>query len=98
VRILHSGAGQRLAARPSGVLGSGRRVHTAAATVQASRRPWDTLGNDDKITPQVDLVTLALAPLGLIQLAGAPRLGFDGQLERHRGLRRAVIAAIDLHG
>lgn len=63
---------------------------------RVSRRPKDTLGEDDTIELDIDFVTLTLSPLEFIQLASFLRMSVDGLLERHPGLQRAVVNAFDI--
>jgi hypothetical protein len=63
---------------------------------RVSRRPKDTLGEDDVIELAVDFVTLALSPLEFIQLASFMRMSVDGLLDRHPGLQQAVVNAFDI--
>jgi hypothetical protein len=63
---------------------------------RVSRRPKDTLGEDDVIELAVDFVTLSLSPLEFIQLASFLRMSVDGLLDRHPGLQQAVINAFDI--
>ena len=64
--------------------------------VRAPVRPKDTLGEDDRISLEIDFVTLSLTPLEFIQLASALRMSIDGLLDQHPDLQRAVVAAFDL--
>src|SRR5262245_66071621 len=63
---------------------------------RVSRRPRDTLGEDDVIELAVDFVTLSLSPLEFIQLASFMRMSVDGLLERHPGLQQSVVNAFDI--
>ena len=63
---------------------------------RASRRPKDTLGEDDVIELSVDFVTLSLSPLEFIQLASFMRMSIDGLLDRHPALQQAVVNAFDI--
>jgi hypothetical protein len=63
---------------------------------RVSRRPQDTLGEDDVIELAVDFVTLSLSPLEFIQLASFMRMSVDGLLDRHPGLQQAVVNAFDI--
>jgi len=63
---------------------------------RVSRRPKDTLGEDDVIELAVDFVTLSLSPLEFIQLASFMRMSVDGLLDRHPGLQQAVVSAFDI--
>jgi hypothetical protein len=61
-----------------------------------SRRPQDTLGEDDVVELEIDFVRLSLTPLEFIQLASFLRMTVDGLLDRHPGLQRAVVNAFDI--
>jgi len=63
---------------------------------RVSRRPKDTLGEDDVIELAVDFVTLSLSPLEFIQLASFLRMSVDGLLDRHPCLQQAVVNAFDI--
>jgi hypothetical protein len=63
---------------------------------RVSRRPKDTLGEDDVVELDIDFVRLSLTPLEFIQLASFLRMTVDGLLERHPGLQRAVVNAFDI--
>lgn len=63
---------------------------------RVSRRPKDTLGEDDVVELDIDFVKLSLSPLEFIQLASFLRMTVDGLLERHPGLQRAVVNAFDI--
>ncbi len=63
---------------------------------RVSRRPKDTLGEDDVVELDIDFVRLSLSPLEFIQLASFLRMTVDGLLERHPGLQRAVVSAFDI--
>lgn len=63
---------------------------------RVSRRPKDTLGEDDVIELAVDFVTLSLSPLEFIQLASFMRMSVDGLLDQHPGLQQAVVNAFDI--
>jgi hypothetical protein len=65
---------------------------------RVSRRPQDTLGEDDIVELDIDFVRLSLSPLEFIQLAAFLRMSVDGLLERHPGLQRAVVNAFDIPG
>ena len=64
--------------------------------VRVPVRPKDTLGEDDRISLEIDFVTLSLSPIEFIQLASALRMSIDGLLDQHPDLQRAVVAAFDL--
>jgi hypothetical protein len=63
---------------------------------RVSQRPRDTLGEDDVVELEIDLVRLSLTPLEFIQLASFLRMTVDGLLEQHPGLQRAVVNAFDI--